>query len=167
MVKGHLMLLLPLGAIKNSKSRGKLVTRDLLTHRDAITFDQLWMIFKPGSIVVSMKDKAECAFEVLKPEVKKNKQGCWFVLDSVCTDWDSDTYEKGPFHYSSHFFNLGWKDLRVECYFRWIFVAKRENPLALWWRGERSSRILLRWSICSIEVPRATGVINVIQRSNM
>lgn len=89
----HLDLLLD--AIKEPELNGTIATRDLLIQRDAITFDQLWMIFEPGSIVIAIKDKAECAFEIVKPEARKNKQGCWFVLDAVCTDWDGETYGKG------------------------------------------------------------------------
>lgn len=91
--KSHLKLLLD--AIKEPELDGSIATRDLLIQRDAITFDQLWMIFEPGSIVISVKDKVECAFKIVKPETRKNKQGCWFVMDSICTDWDGETYGKG------------------------------------------------------------------------
>lgn len=90
--KSHLTLLLD--AIKEPELDGTIATRDLCIQRDAITFEQLWMLFEPGRLVVAKKDKADCAFKIVKPEIRKNKQDCWFVLDCVCTDWDGERYGK-------------------------------------------------------------------------
>jgi hypothetical protein len=90
--KSHITLLLD--AIKKPELDGTIATRDLCIQRDAITFEQLWMIFEPGAIVIATNDRADCAFKIVKPEVRKNTQGCWFVLDCVCTDWDGEIYGK-------------------------------------------------------------------------
>lgn len=90
--KKHLDLMME--SIKKLELTGTISARDLCISRDAITFEDLWMIFEPGELVVTVKDKTDCAFKLTRSAIRKNKQGCWFVLECVCTDFDGEIYGK-------------------------------------------------------------------------
>jgi hypothetical protein len=71
--------------------------RDFAEH-GAIEFEQLWTIFPPNSLVVSMKEKTQCAFKVTKTETylsrKEGKQ--YFIIHCYYIDWDGSRYGRAP-----------------------------------------------------------------------
>jgi hypothetical protein len=89
--KSHLDLLV--SAVK-PEVESIITTRDLCISKDAIAWDQLWMIFEPGTLVTSVRDKSDCAFRLVKAETRKNDRGAWFVLECVFNDWDGEDFGK-------------------------------------------------------------------------
>jgi hypothetical protein len=89
--KGHLNLLMD--AVK-PEIEATIMTKILCIENDSITFDKLWLIFEPGTLVVSASDKADCAYKLIKYSIRKNDRGCWFVMECVYTDWDGEIFGK-------------------------------------------------------------------------
>lgn len=54
----------------------------------AIEFDYLWTVFSPSSIVIAMRNKAQCAFKIRKTENKIHDGQMYFILHCYFVDWN-------------------------------------------------------------------------------
>ena len=69
-----------------------LKARDDFVVNKVITWDTLWMIFEPGTIVFGENEKQGCAFRLQSGSYVENKCGDAFALVCEKIDWDGENF---------------------------------------------------------------------------
>ena len=69
-----------------------LKARDDYILNKVITFETLWMIFEPGSIVFGQDDSQDCAFRLSDGRYVETRCGNAFQLDCQKVDWDGENF---------------------------------------------------------------------------
>lgn len=111
-----------------------------------IRFDQLWMIFPPGSFVFSERNGIERIYKLRRTELRKETMftSKYFLLHSYYIDWDGSMFGHAldidgieTFEGSKKFTDLGIYPLDVH--------AEKRLWLSGWLQGEGDSQLILEF----------------------
>lgn len=87
--KAHLDLL---HRTMEAELKDDLKARDDFILNKVITFETLWMIFEPGSIVFGQDERQDCAFRLKEGRYVETRCGNAFQLDCEKIDWDGENF---------------------------------------------------------------------------
>ncbi|KAL6713217.1 hypothetical protein ACLMJK_009338 [Lecanora helva] len=90
--KAHLELF---HRILEAELRDDLKARDSFILNGVITYDTIWMIFEPGSVVFSVKDGENCAAKFNSGSYQQTRCGSCYSLGSQIVDWDGENFGLG------------------------------------------------------------------------
>ena len=86
--------------ILEAELRDKIKARDDFVAHGVITFEHVWMIFEPGSIVYSMEDGQDCAARLLTGRYTETRCGRIYQMHCQNIDWDGEYFGYGSEVYS-------------------------------------------------------------------
>ena len=75
--------------------RDDLKARDDFIQNGVITFDTVWMIFEPGTIVYTFKSGQHCAAKFNNGNYGSNQCGRFYSLNCQIVDWDGENFGLG------------------------------------------------------------------------
>lgn len=138
-----------------------------------ITFGHLWMIFQPGSVILSPHNGPLSAFELIETEYRENQCGKFLYLRSDCVDYSGKHFGRYSEGLQIPEF-IGTKKITTLSAFPWAFHEQKEAiRTALIKRGQKFETLgghhykeysgsAITWDQESREVPiQVTGRIIV------
>lgn len=90
--KAHLDLL---HRTLEAELQDKLKARDDFILNGVITYDTIWMIFEPGTVVFSVKDEQSCAAKLNNSNYQQTRCGNCYKLQCQIVDWDGENFGLG------------------------------------------------------------------------
>lgn len=81
--------------VLEAELRDNLKARDDFILNGVITYDTIWMIFEPGTVVFSVKDGQPCAAKFNSGNYTSNRCGAYYALDCQIIDWDGEEFGFG------------------------------------------------------------------------
>lgn len=95
--KAHLELF---HRIIEAELRDDLKVRDDFILNGVTTYDTIWMIFEPGTVVFSVKDGQNCAAKFNSGTYKQTRCGNCYSLGCQIVDWDGENFGLGNAQFS-------------------------------------------------------------------